>query len=81
MLAINSDDEAAAITREVKASGWTFPIVLGAKEREGRNLPEAYRVKIFPTHFLIDPTGRVVYRHVGWDEAGLREALKGLGVE
>ena len=41
-----------------------------------------YGVRECPTNILIDTaTGKVVYRATEWDEAGLRKALKALGVE
>jgi thiol-disulfide isomerase/thioredoxin len=81
VVAINSDDEFAAIRRYTETSGWTFPIALGTLEKQRKSIPELYFVELFPTNFLIDATGKVVYRRVGWDEASLREALKKLDVE
>ncbi len=80
VMAINSDDERDAIARYVMSSGWTFPVALGAKERQGANIPTLFFVEVFPTNYLLDPSGKVVYRHVGWDETGLRSALEALGV-
>jgi len=61
-------------------SGWTFPVALGASERQGASIPSLFFVELFPTNYLLAPSGRVVYRQVGWDEAGLRTALEALGV-
>lgn len=81
VLAINRDDEFAAIHRYIQTSGLSFPIGLGTLEKQHRNLADLYFVEMFPTNYLIDTTGKVVYRRVGWDEAGIRAALKKLGVE
>ncbi len=81
VVSVNSDDEEAAISRYVKTSGWTFPIALGSKERQGKSIPELYFVEMFPTNYLIDATGKVVYRRVGWDDVAIRASLKKLGVE
>jgi hypothetical protein len=40
-----------------------------------------YRVDTYPTNFLIDAEGKIVYRSIGFDEAELKAALKKLGVE
>jgi hypothetical protein len=40
-----------------------------------------YFVELFPTNFLIDSTGKVVYRRVGWDDVEIRAALKKIGIE
>jgi thiol-disulfide isomerase/thioredoxin len=81
ILAINSDDDRQAIARYAAASGWTFPIALGSKERQNRNIPAIFFVELFPTNYLLDRSGKVVYRRTGWDEAGLRTALHALGVQ
>jgi thiol-disulfide isomerase/thioredoxin len=81
VLAVNSDDEREAIARYVEASGWTFPVALGTRERDGLNLPTLFFVELFPTNYVIDASGRVVYRQAGWDEAALRRLLDGLGIK
>jgi thiol-disulfide isomerase/thioredoxin len=81
VVAVNTDDEETVISRYVKTSGWTFPIALGSKHGQGKSTSELYFVELFPTNFLIDATGKVVYRRVGWDDVAIRAALKKLGVE
>ncbi len=80
VIAINSDDDRDTIARYVETSGWTFSIALGREAAGGVNVPSAYRVELFPTNYLIDADGKIVFRCVGWDEAGLLAALKKLGV-
>ncbi|MGO9468736.1 MAG: redoxin domain-containing protein [Isosphaeraceae bacterium] len=80
VLAIDSDDERDAIARYVMSSGWTFPVALGSKERRGASITALFSVELFPTNYLVDPSGKVVYRHVGWDEASMRNALGTLDV-
>ena len=79
VLAIDSDDDRASIARYAAASSWTMPIAVGSQERLGQNIPALYSVELFPTNYLVNPSGKVVYRRVGWDEAGLRASLRGLG--
>ncbi len=80
VIAIDSDDDRETIARYAKASGWTFPIAFGLEAMGGINIPNAYRVNLFPTNFLIDAEGNIAYRCINWDEAGLRAALARLGV-
>jgi len=44
-------------------------------------LGKAYGVQAYPTNYLVDPEGKIVWRSVGFDEAGLKEALKKMGVQ
>jgi thiol-disulfide isomerase/thioredoxin len=81
VLAINSDDERADVLRYATTSGWTFPIVLGVKNRESLNIPARYFVELFPTNYLIDSRGTIIYRHAGWNEASLRAALATAGIQ
>ncbi len=39
-----------------------------------------YGVQAYPTNYIVGADGTVVYRSVGFDEAGLRAALAKLGV-
>jgi thiol-disulfide isomerase/thioredoxin len=80
VLTIDSDDDREPIARYLSASGWTFPVALGAKERRGQHVPGLYFVQLFPTNYLVDASCTIVYRQAGWDETGLRRALESLGV-
>jgi hypothetical protein len=80
VIAVDSDDDRETIARYVKSCGWTFPIALGSQARGGFEIPKAYRVDLFPTNFLIDAEGKIVYRCIGWDEPGLLAALAKLGI-
>jgi thiol-disulfide isomerase/thioredoxin len=81
VLAVNSDDGREPIARYMATSGWTFPVALGAKERAAQSVPGLYFVQLFPTNYIVDRSGKVVYRQAGWDEAGLRRVLESLGVK
>jgi hypothetical protein len=45
------------------------------------DLAEKYGVMAYPTNYLLDPNGKVLWRSVGFDEASLRGALKKAGIE
>lgn len=40
-----------------------------------------YGVQAYPTNYLVGPDGTVLWRSVGFDETGLREALAKAGVK
>jgi hypothetical protein len=40
-----------------------------------------YGVQAYPTNYVIDSTGKVVFRCVGFDPEGIKAALAKLGVK
>ena len=79
MVAVNNGDKAEAINKYVAEGGFTFPIVQG--ERGENSVFSRYGVQAYPTNYLLDGEGNVVYRSVGFDEAGLRKALERLDLK
>ena len=79
MVAVNNGDKAEAINKYVAEGGFTFPIVQG--ERGENGVFSRYGVQAYPTNYLLDGEGNVVFRSVGFDEAGLRKALERLGLK
>lgn len=75
MVAINRGDSPATIQKYVKEGGFTFPIVVGGRG----SVFEHYRVEGYPTNYLLNGQGQVVYRSLGFDEQGLRAALEQIG--
>jgi hypothetical protein len=61
----------------VEQNGWSFPIGMDRDETVARK----YVVGVYPTNYLVDHAGKVVFRSAGWDEAGLRSALRTLGLK
>jgi peroxiredoxin len=43
--------------------------------QSGDSVSQAFGVRSYPTNYVIGPDGSVLWRGVGWDEAGLRGAL------
>ena len=78
IIAVNKIDEAADIQTYMRQNRLTFPVVLG--EKDGPGVMGAYRVETYPSTYLLNSEGKVVYRSVGVDEAGLRQALRELGL-
>jgi thiol-disulfide isomerase/thioredoxin/outer membrane lipoprotein-sorting protein len=75
LVAIDNGDESRAITDYLKKAGLTFPAVKGVP-----GTFSAYGVQAFPTNYLINASGKIVYRSVSFDEAGLKAALAKLGL-
>ena len=40
-----------------------------------------YRVEAYPTNYILDNEGKVIFRSVGFSEEAIRAALKKLGVQ
>ena len=59
---------------------FTFKIVMGG-EGENYTVGKAYGVQAYPTNYLVDADGKIVWRSVGFDEQGLKDALAKMGVK
>ena len=53
----------------------------GPYSATGDSVFAKYGVQAFPTNYLLDSSGKIVFRSVGFDEAGIRKALATLGVQ
>ena len=74
IVAINTVDTAADIKSFVRENRLTFPIVMTDGSVTG-----AYRIESFPSTYLLNSEGKIVYRAVGVDEDGLLRSLRELG--
>ena len=79
LLAVNSIDDEGKIRDYVRQGGFQFKIGLGKKLAS--DVFRGYRADTFPMNFLIDSSGNIVFRSVGFDEPGLRKALKQLAIQ
>jgi peroxiredoxin/outer membrane lipoprotein-sorting protein len=79
IVAINGMDAAAEIKSYIKESRISFPIVVG--KSEGPGVLSSYRIQTYPSTYLLNSQGKVVYKSVGIDQAGLLRALKELGLQ
>ncbi len=76
-ISVNQGDSAAVIKDYVKSGKFTFPIGMNGK---GLNdVSKLYGVTAYPTNYLIDANGKVVESFVGFDEAGMKKALRKMG--
>jgi peroxiredoxin/outer membrane lipoprotein-sorting protein len=78
IVAINNLDNAADIESFRRESRITFPIAMG--EREPPGVLGAYRIETYPSTYVLNSEGKIVYRAVGVDEAGLLRTLRELGL-
>jgi len=76
---VNYNDSADVIKKYFRENGFTFTAIMNGN---GNNdVVNVYGVQAFPTNYVISPEGKVVARFVGFDEDGIRKALKNLGVQ
>jgi peroxiredoxin len=61
VLAINFDETAAQIVPFVAELGLTFPVLLDP----GGRVQELYRIRGYPTSFLVDANGIIRFFHIG----------------
>ncbi|MBM3459966.1 MAG: TlpA family protein disulfide reductase [Armatimonadetes bacterium] len=82
ILAVNGFDKQDVIEKYIKDNSFTFPVILaGDGQSQQYALATAYGVEAYPTNYLIDAEGKVVFRSVGFSEAGLKAALAKLGIK
>lgn len=76
---MNAFDTEEQVQKYLKEGGFTFRVVMGGRGKD-YTLGKAYGVQAYPTNYLVGPDGKIVWRSVGFDEAGLRAALAGMGL-
>lgn len=64
LLSISHQDEETELEQFIAEHEMTWP----QTRDEDRELVRAFDVQSFPTYILVDPTGKIVYRHSGWSE-------------
>ena len=76
-MAINALDQAADVKTYIRQTRISFPIVMG----KDANTLGNYRIETYPSTYLLNSEGKVVYKSVGIDQPGLLRALKELGLQ
>jgi hypothetical protein len=71
ILAVNINDPKDRIEKWWSDEGFT----LQAMRQEEDEVSQAFKVKAYPTNYVIGPDGKVLYRSVGYYEDQLRQAL------
>lgn len=78
-LSVNNFDQPEEVTKFVKEFGYTFPIAMNGKD--DADIVKTLGIPAYPTNLIIAPDRTVVARFVGYDEEGLKGAIKKLGVD
>lgn len=81
MVAINAGDPADVIRKYRADEKFTFTMVMGGDTDAKNSVFSRYAVSGFPTNYLVDPAGKIVWRAEGFDEDALKAALAKLGVK
>ena len=81
-MAVNGFDSKEVIQKYIDDNKFTFHVGLAGKNvGAAYNIAEKYGVMAYPTNYLLDPNGKVLWRSVGFSETDLRAALKKAGIE
>jgi hypothetical protein len=75
---VNQGDDKETINKYVAENKFGFKV---AMPPESSKVFEDYGVQAYPTNYVIDASGKVVFHCVGFDEEGIRNALAQLGVK
>ena len=81
---MNQGDSPEVINKYVNENKFSFKIGMsGKKTSDGKayDVPALYGVQAYPTNYLVDPDGKILWRSVGFDENGLRDALAKAGLK
>lgn len=82
VIAIDKGDPPEPVAKWARSRGFTFPIAMGGPlDGPKGTVFSEYGINAFPTNYVLDSNGKVVWRRTGYEVAGLRKALAGLGVK
>jgi hypothetical protein len=76
LIAINEIDTLDVIKAYVKESGVTFRIAMNPAAAKGEGVAKKYGVQGYPTSYVIDVAGKVVWRGVPSDPSAIRAVLE-----
>lgn len=79
-IAINPVDSAAEVRRFAEETKLQFQVAVDGKETN-RAVTNVYRARTLPAYYLLDTSGKVLWRGIGLKEPALREALAKAGVK
>ena len=79
VVAINLGDATDNVEKFVRQHGLTFPVATGGRPEDGKpSVFSDYAVSVYPTNFLIDANGKVVWQNAGFEQARIEEIRKQL---
>ena len=82
LIAVNGSDSNEVINKYVEENKFTFTVGM-ADQKEGGvyDVAERYGVSAYPTNYLVDSAGNVIWRGIGFNEEAIRKALAKAGVK
>ena len=80
IIAINMGDSPAPVSDYVRQEHLTFPVLMGGGDDE-RSVFKIYQVATYPSSYIINSDGKLVYRTTGCNLDQIRKTLAGLGVK
>jgi len=78
LIAVNRGDNKEAINKYVAENKLTFKIGVAP---QGQGILNDYGVMAYPTTYIVDSTGKIVFHCVGFDKEGIEKALVQLGLK
>jgi hypothetical protein len=81
ILAVNSNDGFEVVRKYIAEGKFTFLMGLEFASSGSYAPSKRYGVQAYPTNYILDSEGKVVYRSTGFDEKAIRAALEKLGVK
>jgi pyruvate dehydrogenase complex dehydrogenase (E1) component len=82
LIAINGLDDKKTVLDFIKEHKLSFPVALGADSSgQGGEVTKLYEAYAFPTNYILDSSGKIVWSSNEFDEAQVRTLLKRLGVQ
>jgi predicted transcriptional regulator len=76
IVAMNRGDTAKVVTDYWRKEKFPFPAVLAAD-----SVHEQFGVRAYPTNYVVNGSGRILARFVGYDEGKLKSALRSAGLK
>jgi thioredoxin-related protein len=83
LVAVNGFDSDAVINKYIEEKKFTFQVGMADKKEGGATYDVAlkYGVSAYPTNYLVDSSGKVIWRGIGFNEEAIRKALTEAGVK
>ncbi len=76
IVGVNSDKDRAALKPELEKNGITWRSFWNGEAGTGGPISAAWNVRGWPTLYLIDPKGKILYKSVGANVPALDAALE-----
>lgn len=77
IVSVNLMDDAKTITKYLKDNKFTVPNVMDKGQKSGA--AAKFKVVAAPTNYLVDKNGKIIWSALGFDEAGMKAAIKKAG--